>query len=213
MYAPPHPVKKCVVLCVRELLCFVDPSLGPTSPDIPFWNIIQRPGVPKPFTMLFYKFHDGLWSFITKLKLFPLLRYILLAVVVKSLFFIFSREGYHDFKNYSLCYKMCDTLFRKLASRRVCVENQILFADIRPLSMKHNPNAICYLPYPFVEEFRYPNGNRNIPNIAIDIIPFIYPLHRFASVHDYMVHAIRPSQRHYVAKECLHNSHSKNLHP
>ena len=31
MYAPPHPVKKCVVLCVRGLLCFVDPSLGPSS--------------------------------------------------------------------------------------------------------------------------------------------------------------------------------------
>ena len=33
IYAPPHPVKKCVVLCVRGLLCFVDPSLGPTSSD------------------------------------------------------------------------------------------------------------------------------------------------------------------------------------
>ena len=38
MYASPHPVKKCVVLCVKELLCYVNPSLGPTSPDAPFRN-------------------------------------------------------------------------------------------------------------------------------------------------------------------------------
>ena len=43
MYAPPHPVKKCVVLCVRGLLCFVDPTLGPSSPDAPFRNIVLRP--------------------------------------------------------------------------------------------------------------------------------------------------------------------------
>ena len=43
MYAPPHPVRKCVVLCIRGLLCFVDPSLGPSSPDAPFRNIVLRP--------------------------------------------------------------------------------------------------------------------------------------------------------------------------
>ena len=60
MYAPPHSVKKCVVLCVRGLLCFVDSSLGPTSPDAPFRNIVQRPGVPTLFAMLLDKFHIGL---------------------------------------------------------------------------------------------------------------------------------------------------------
>ena len=38
MYAPPHPVKKCVVLYVKGLLCFLNPSLGPSSPDAPFRN-------------------------------------------------------------------------------------------------------------------------------------------------------------------------------
>ena len=60
MYAPPHPVKKCVVLCVRGLLCFVDPSLGPSSLDAPFRNIVQCLGVPKLFAMLLDKFHIGL---------------------------------------------------------------------------------------------------------------------------------------------------------
>ena len=85
MYAPPHPVKKCVVLCVRGLLYFVDPSLGPSSPDAPFRNIVQRLWVPKLFAMLLNKFHVGLWSSITKLKLFPLLRHILPPTVMKTL--------------------------------------------------------------------------------------------------------------------------------
>ena len=92
MYAPPHPVKKCVVLCVRGLLCFVDPSLGPSSPDAPFRNIVLRPSVPKLFAMLLDKFHIGLWSSMTKLKLFPLLRHILPPAVMKTLSFIFSRK-------------------------------------------------------------------------------------------------------------------------
>ena len=58
--------------------------------------------------------------------------------------------------------------------------------------MRHNPIGICYLPYPFVGELRYPNESRVIPNVATDIIPFIYPLHRFASVEEYMSHAVRP---------------------
>ena len=94
---------------------------------------------------------------------------------------------------------MCDTLFRKTTFRAVCLENQILFVDVHPLSMRHNPIGICYLPYPFVGEFYYPNENRVILNVATDIISFIYPLHRFASIEEYMVHALRSSQRHYVA--------------
>ena len=192
MYAPPHPVKKCVVLCVRGLLCYVDPSLGPTSPDAPFRNIVHRPGLSKLFSMLLDRFHVGLWSSMTKLKLFPLLRHILPPNVMKTLSFIFSREDCRDFKNYPACYKTCDALFRKPASRVVCVENQILFVDVRPVSMRHNADAICYLPFPFHGELHYPNDNRVIPNVATDIIPFIFPLHRFASVADYMVHAVRP---------------------
>ena len=128
----------------------MDPSLGPTSPDVSFWNIVQRPGVPKLFAMLLDKFHVGLWSSMTKLKLFPLLRHILPPAVMKTLSFIFSREDYRDFKNYPLCYKMCDTLFRKPASRVVCAENQILFVDVCLVSMRHNVDAIYYLPFHFL---------------------------------------------------------------
>ena len=211
MYAPPHPVKKCVVLCVRELLCYVDPSLGPTSPNVPFRNIVQRPDLSKLFAMLLDRFHVGLWSSMTKLKLFPLLRHILPPNVMKTLSFIFSREDCHDFKNYPACYKTCDALFRKPASRVLCVENQILFVDVRPVSMRHNADAICYLPFPFHGELHYPNESRVIPNVATDIIPFIFPLHRFASVVDYMVRAIRPGQRHFVADERMQCSRHVSL--
>ena len=212
MYAPPHPIKKCVVLYVRGLICFVDLSFGPTSLDAPFRNIVQHPGVSKLFTMLLDKFHVGLWSSMTNLKLFPLLQHILSAVVMKTLSFIFSREDCHDFKNYPSCYKICNILFRKPASRVVCAENQIFFVDIRPLSMRHNVNAFCYLPYPFLGEFHYSNESRVIPNVATDIIPFIFPLHRFASVEDYTIYAIRPGERHFVAKERIQCSRRKSLH-
>ena len=93
------------------------------------------------------------------------------------------------------------------------MENQILFVDVRPVSMRHNADAICYLPFPFLGEFHYPNESRVIPNVATDIIPFIFPLHRFASVGDYMVHAIRPGQRHFVAEERIQCSRHMSLYP
>ena len=157
MYTTPHLVKKCIVLCVRGLLFHVDPSVGPISPDTPFWNIVQRPDVTKLFMMLLEKFHIRLWSSMTELKLIPLLWHIPLGAVMKRLSFIFSRKNYHDFKKYPSYHKMYDTLLRKTASRAVCLENQILFMDVRALSMRHNPIGICYLPYPFVGELRYSN--------------------------------------------------------
>ena len=62
---------------------------------------------------------------------------------MKTLSFISSREDCRDFKNYPACYKTCDALFRKPTSRVVCVENQIVFVDVRPVSMRHNADAIC----------------------------------------------------------------------
>ena len=130
---------------------------------------------------------------------------------MKTLSFIFSKEDCRDFKNYPLCYKMCDTLLRKPTSRVVCTENQIIFVDVRPVSMKHNANAICYLHFPFLGEFHYPNESRVILNVATDIIPFNFPLHRFASVEDYMVHAVRPGQRHFVVEERIQCSRRNSL--
>ena len=146
----------------------------------------------------------------TKLKLIPLLWHILPATIMKCLSFIFSRKDYHDYKKYPSYHKMYDTLLRKTASRAVCLENQILFMDVRPVSMRHNPIGICYLPYPFVGELHYPNESRVIPNVATDIILFIYPLHRFASIELYMLYAVRLGQRHYVAQEHLQHSCYRN---
>ena len=210
MYAPPHSVKKCVVLCVRGLLCHVDPSFPSNSSDAPFQNIVQCPSVTKLFMMLLEKFHIGIWSSMTELKLIPLLQHILPPAVMKRLSFILARKDCHDYKKNLSCFRMYDKLLRKIASRAVCSENHILFVDVRLLSMRHNPIGVCYLPYPFVGELHYPNESRVIPNVATDIIPFIYPLHRFASVDKYMLRVVRPSQRHYVAQEHLQRSCFRN---
>ena len=77
--------------------------------------------------------------------------------------------------------------------------------------MRYNINAICYLPFPFHGELHYQNESRVIPNVATDIIPFIFPLHRFASVDDYMVHAVRSGQRHFVAEERIQCSRCISL--
>ena len=126
MYALPHPVKKCIVLYVRGLLYFVNPNLGPSSPDAPFWNIFHCLGVTKLFVMLLEKFHIRLLSSMTKSKLFPLLQHIFVDNVIESLSFIFSKEDYQDFKNYLYCYKMCDILLMKTISRALCAKDQIL---------------------------------------------------------------------------------------
>ena len=147
----------------------------------------------------------------TKLKLFPLLQHILPPAVMKTLSFIFFREDCRDFKNYPACYKMCDAFFRKPTSRVVCTENQILFVDVRLVSMRHNVDAICYLPFSFLGELHYPNESRVIPNVATGNIPFIFPLQRFASVEDYMVHAVRPGQRHFVTEERIQCSRYNSL--
>ena len=214
---PVHVCSSSLGKEVRSSLCQgVAPLCGSKRrsqfPDGPFQNIVQCPDVTKLFMMLLEKFHIGLWtrSSMTELKLIPLLRHILSATVMKHLFFIFSREDYHDYKKYPSCHKMYDTLLRKIASRAVCLENQILLVDVRPVSMRHNPIGICYLLYPFVGELHYPNESRVIPNVATDIISFIYPLHRFASVEEYMLHVIRPGQRHYVAQEHLQHSCCRN---
>ena len=145
-----------------------------------------------------------------ELKLIPLLRHIFLPSVMKLLSFILARKDCHDYKKYPSYHKIYDTLLRKTASRAVCSKNQILFVDVRPLSMRHNPVGVCYLPYLFVGELHYPNESRVIPNVATDIIPFIYPLHRFASIDEYMLRAVRPGQRHYVVQEHLQHSCFRN---
>ena len=77
--------------------------------------------------------------------------------------------------------------------------------------MRHNADAICYFPFPFHRELHYPNERRVIPNVTTDIIPFIFPLYRFASVDDYMVHAVRPGQRHFVVEERIQCSRRISL--
>ena len=63
----------------------------------------------------------------------------------------------------------------------------------------------------FLRKYYYPNESRVIPNVATDIIPFIFPLYRFPSVPEYMVHAVRPGQRHCVAEDCIQCSRHMSL--
>ena len=73
------------------------------------------------------------------------------------------------------------------------MKDKIFIVDIYPFSLRHNLDAMYYLPHPFVGELQFFNMTRVISNIATDIIPFTYPLHRFGFEPEYMKHAITPS--------------------
>ena len=71
------------------------------------------------------------------------------------------------------------------------------------------PFVTCHSP--FLGEFHYPNESRVIPNVATEIIPFIFPLHRFPLVPEYMVHAVRPGQRHCNYEDYIQCSRRMSL--
>lgn len=89
------------------------------------------------------------------------------------------------------------TLFSKRRSNEVCRPKQVLFVDVRPLSLHRTPDPVCYIPLPILEEMALPNTTRVIPNFATSILSFIYPLHTFEYVPKYMKSSYRPRQLHY----------------
>lgn len=182
---------------MRGLLCYQDPKRKSQYPEAQFANIIRRPGLDKFFAMLLQKFHVGIWSSTNRWYLLRLLRHILPDGVEKRLAFIFSQSDARDFDWAKICYKRDTTLFRKDLSRAVCVKDQFLFVDVNPVALRMTPKVFSYLPHPFVGDLCFPNKSKVIPNIATDLLPFIYPLHRFPSVPDYMRRAIIPGQSHY----------------
>ena len=73
--------------------------------------------------------------------------------------------------------------------------------DVSPVSLRRTPDTTCYLPFPFVGEFSLPNSSRVIPDMSVDIIPFVYPLVDYESISKYLKSSSRPGQLHYeVAK-------------
>jgi hypothetical protein len=211
-FAQPHAVKKCIVLCVTGLLCFINPNVQPDHWNA-HQNVVRRPGLQKLFQMLFDRFHVGLWSKMPMKDLKPLLAFILPKGVLDRLSFVFGREYCERSDNFPYCYKLLRTLFSKRRSRDVCKPDQVLLVDVCPLSLRMTPDAACYMPWPFQGDIT--SASTIIPNVATDILPFIYPLHKFQSVTDYMKHSHRPGQIHYELAHALkyhkpHNSEYSN---
>jgi hypothetical protein len=75
--------------------------------------------------------------------------------------------------------------------------------NVCPLSLRRTPDTACYIPLPFVGDPSLPNDSRVIPNIATDIIPFIYPLYEYESVSEYLKGARRPGQLHYEVAQSI----------
>lgn len=179
------------------------------NPDIPtgHWNphgnIVKRPGVKKLFEMLLSQFHVAIWSKMPCQKLRPLLAHILQEEVIQRLSFIFSREDLDQKEKFPWSYKMSSIVCSKMRSRDVCKPNQVLFVDVSPVSLRRTPDHACYIPWPFVGEVYSPTKSGVIPNVATDILPLIYPLHKFESVREYMKHAQRPGQMHYEIAQAV----------
>ena len=199
-FVQPHAVKKCIVLCVSGLLCYINPNVMPDRSNT-HRNVVKKPGVRKLFTMLFERFHVGLWSKMPMRDLKLLLNFILPEGVLDRLSFVFGREYCERPEHYPWSYKVLDTLYYKRHSRDVCKPDQVLLVDVSPLSLRRTPDSACYMPWPFQGDFTA--SSRTIPNVATDIIPFIYPLHQFESVSDYMKHSHRPGQIHYEVAHAL----------
>lgn len=204
----PHFFKKCVVLCVAGLLCYIDTNIKVDKGD-PFRNVVKRPGLRGLFTTLFEKFHVGIWSKMPMQELRPLIAHLLPKDVVEKLAFIYGREYCTDKQNYPWCYKMLNTLFIKGPSKRVCCEDQVLMVDVSPVSLRRTPDPACYIPRPFMGDLNIPNASRVIPNISTDIIPFIYPMDEHQSVSQYVNVTKRPGQLHYEVQQAIKHKQPK----
>jgi hypothetical protein len=63
--------------------------------------------------------------------------------------------------------------------------------------MKLNLDYVCYISWPFVGELYFPSRSGIIPNVANDLILFMYHFHRFEYVPSYMKYVKKPGQMHY----------------
>jgi hypothetical protein len=197
--AQPHPTKKCVVLCVAGLLCYINPNVRPDRWN-PHRNVVKRPGLKKLFGMLFERFHVGLWSRMQSRDLIPLLNFLLPGDVISKISFIFGREYCEQREYYPWCYKVLRVLYSKRLSRPVRKPDQVLLVDVNPISLRKVPDSACYIPLPF-QGSSCRSGV--ISNAATDLLPFIYPMHMFESVSEYIRCSPRPGQLHYEVAHAI----------
>jgi hypothetical protein len=147
--------------------------------------------------MLFQEFNVGLWSTLPMWYLRPLLAVILSDDIIQKLSFVFDLAFCKYSRNHPHCYKLLSMLLRKKPSKDICLEDQVLFVDVVPNYQRRVADSISYRPFPFRGQISFPNDSGIIPNVATDILPFIYPLHKFGSVPEYVRQAPRPGQEHY----------------
>jgi hypothetical protein len=137
----------------------------------------------------------------------PLLEYLLLGDVIRRFAFIFGREYCEGSENFPWCYKVLRTLYSKHRSRDVCMPDQVLLVDVNPLSLRKAPDAACYIPLPFQGDFSSSCRAGVITNVATDLLRFIYPLHKFEFVCEYIMCSHRPGQIHYEVARALKYGH------
>ena len=139
--------------------------------------------------MLFQRFHVGLWSKSPLRDLKPLLEFLLPEDAIRRITFIFGRGYSVNFENFRCCYKVLSILYSKCLFSSVCKPHGVLLVDVYPLSLLRARNLACYIPWPLFGDLSSSHMTGVIPNVAMDLLPFIYPLHKFECVNEYMKHS------------------------
>lgn len=122
--------------------------------------------------------------------------HILPPGIMERLSFVYNRGDLVHAKKFRWSYKTLRLVSSKVQSRNVCKLDQVLFVDVDLRLLRRIPNCMCYIPWLFQDHLKFPNNDGVIPNVATDILPLVYPLHRFGSVPEYMAQARRPRQVH-----------------
>ena len=74
--------------------------------------------------------------------------------------------------------------------------NYAFFVDVNSLSLRLSHHYASYILWLFIGKLFHPTWSGIIQNFATNILPFIYHLHKFESVHEYTRIAQRPGKMH-----------------
>lgn len=123
--------KKCIILCVSGLLCFINPSIAPDRWDVDC-NVVKRPSLRKLLAILVERFYVELWCTMPVQNLKPLPSFILPCGVLDRLF---GREYCDCPENYLWCHKLLNTLYSKRHFNDVCKPDEVLLVNVSSLSL------------------------------------------------------------------------------
>jgi len=147
--------------------------------------------------MLLKQFHVGLWSKTPIWDMLSSSRYLLLKDIEHIISSTFGREYCKGSANFPLCYKVLMPLYSKRHSRDICKLDQVLLVDVNSFSLCQAWDTTCYIPLPFQRDLSSSCTISIITNVATDLLHFIYSLHRFESVSQYIRCSHRLGRIHY----------------